>query len=28
VYVSLMHSQDLVGDASRLFDWVWDNFAW
>jgi D-alanyl-D-alanine carboxypeptidase len=28
VYVSLMHSQDLVGDCSRLFDWVWDSFAW
>jgi D-alanyl-D-alanine carboxypeptidase len=28
VYVSLMHSQDLVGDCSALFDWVWDNFAW
>ena len=24
VYVSLMHSQDLVGDCTRLFDWVWD----
>jgi hypothetical protein len=28
VYVSLMHSQDLVGDCSVLFDWVWDNFTW
>ena len=28
VYVSLMHSQDLVGDCSALFDWVWDSFAW
>jgi D-alanyl-D-alanine carboxypeptidase len=28
VYVSLMHSQDLVGDSTQLFDWVWDNFAW
>ena len=28
VYVSLMHSQDLVGDSTRLFDWVWANFAW
>jgi D-alanyl-D-alanine carboxypeptidase (penicillin-binding protein 5/6) len=28
VYVSLMHSQDLVGDCTALFDWVWDNFTW
>jgi D-alanyl-D-alanine carboxypeptidase len=28
VFVSLMHSQDLVGDCTALFDWVWDNFAW
>ena len=28
VYVSLLHSADLVGDSSALFDWVWDNFAW
>jgi D-alanyl-D-alanine carboxypeptidase len=28
VYVSLMHSQDLVGDSTALFNWVWDNFAW
>jgi D-alanyl-D-alanine carboxypeptidase len=28
VYISLMHSQDLVGDCSALFDWVWNNFAW
>jgi hypothetical protein len=28
VYISLMHSQDLVGDSSRLFDWVWASFAW
>jgi D-alanyl-D-alanine carboxypeptidase (penicillin-binding protein 5/6) len=28
VYVSLMHSQDLVGDSSALFDWVWDDFNW
>ena len=28
VYVSLMHSQDLVGDSTALFDWVWANFAW
>jgi D-alanyl-D-alanine carboxypeptidase len=28
VYVSLMHSQDLVGDCTLLFNWVWDTFAW
>ena len=28
VFVSLMHSQDLVGDCTALFDWVWDTFAW
>ena len=28
VYVSLMHSEDLVGDCSALFDWVWSNFGW
>jgi D-alanyl-D-alanine carboxypeptidase len=28
VYVSLMHSQDLVGDCTALFNWVWDTFAW
>jgi serine-type D-Ala-D-Ala carboxypeptidase (penicillin-binding protein 5/6) len=28
VYVSLLHSADLVTDSSALFDWVWDNFAW
>jgi D-alanyl-D-alanine carboxypeptidase len=28
VYVSLMHSQDLVGDSTQLFDWVWANFTW
>jgi D-alanyl-D-alanine carboxypeptidase len=28
VYVSLMHSQDLVGDCSALFDWVWNSFSW
>ena len=21
-------SQDLVGDSTRLFNWVWDTFAW
>lgn len=28
VYVSLMHSQDLVGDCTALFNWVWDQFTW
>jgi D-alanyl-D-alanine carboxypeptidase len=28
VYVSLMRSQDLSGDSTRLFDWVWRTFEW
>jgi hypothetical protein len=28
VYVSLMHSEDLVTDSIRLFDWVWANYTW
>jgi D-alanyl-D-alanine carboxypeptidase len=28
VYVSLMHSGDLVTDSIRMFDWVWDNYTW
>jgi hypothetical protein len=28
VYISLMRSQDLVGDSTRLFNWVWETFAW
>ena len=28
IYVSLMRSQDLVGDSTKLFDWVWSTFAW
>jgi hypothetical protein len=28
VYVSLMRSEDLVGDGTALFDWVWDSFTW
>ncbi|MCA1644066.1 MAG: serine hydrolase [Chloroflexi bacterium] len=28
VYISLMRSQDLVGDSTRLFNWVWDTFNW
>jgi D-alanyl-D-alanine carboxypeptidase len=28
VYISLLHSADLVSDSMQLFDWVWDNYAW
>jgi hypothetical protein len=28
VYVSLLHSANLVGDASALFDWIWDTYSW
>jgi serine-type D-Ala-D-Ala carboxypeptidase (penicillin-binding protein 5/6) len=28
VFVVLMHSDDLLGDASALFDWTWQEFAW
>jgi hypothetical protein len=28
VYVSLMHSEDLPGDSSALFNWVWNNYTW
>jgi hypothetical protein len=28
VFVSLMHSQDLPGDCTALFNWVWDSFSW
>ena len=28
VYVSLLHSGNLVADSSAMFDWVWENFAW
>jgi D-alanyl-D-alanine carboxypeptidase len=28
VFVSLMRSQDLVGDSTALFNWVWDQFTW
>ncbi len=28
VYVSLMHSADLVSDSIALFDWVWANYEW
>jgi hypothetical protein len=28
VFVSLMHSADLVSDSIQLFDWIWDNYSW
>jgi D-alanyl-D-alanine carboxypeptidase len=28
LYISLMHSADLAGDCSALFDWAWNAFAW
>lgn len=28
VYVSLMRSDNLVGDSSTLLDWVWRTFSW
>ena len=28
VFVSLMRSEDLPGDCTALFNWVWDNFTW
>jgi D-alanyl-D-alanine carboxypeptidase len=28
VYVTLMHSADLTGESSALFNWVWKTFAW
>jgi D-alanyl-D-alanine carboxypeptidase len=28
VYVSVLHSANLVADTSALFDWVWENFEW
>jgi serine-type D-Ala-D-Ala carboxypeptidase (penicillin-binding protein 5/6) len=28
VYVSIMHSEDLPGDCTALFNWVWNNFSW
>ncbi len=28
VFVSLMHSEDLVTDSQALFDWVWQSFNW
>jgi D-alanyl-D-alanine carboxypeptidase len=28
LYIGLMHSSDLAGDCTALFDWAWDAFAW
>jgi D-alanyl-D-alanine carboxypeptidase len=28
VYVVLMHSGNLTGDCTALFDWVWQHFQW
>ena len=28
VYVSIMRSDDLVGDETALLDWVWGTFRW
>ena len=28
VYVVILHSDDLLADASALFDWAFDSFAW
>ena len=28
VYVSVMHSEDLPGDCTLLFNWVWNTFSW
>jgi D-alanyl-D-alanine carboxypeptidase len=28
VFVSLMRSEDLPGDSSALFNWVWNNYSW
>lgn len=28
LYVVILHSDDLLGDASALFDWAFDSFAW
>jgi D-alanyl-D-alanine carboxypeptidase len=28
VFISLMHSEDLPGDCTALFNWVWDSFSW
>jgi D-alanyl-D-alanine carboxypeptidase len=28
VYVVVMHSDDTLADATALFDWTWQEFAW
>lgn len=28
VYVSLMRSEDLPGDSTAMFEWVWQSFQW
>jgi hypothetical protein len=28
VFVSLMRSEDLPGDSTALFNWVWDSYSW
>ena len=28
VYAVVLHSDDLLGDSTALFDWVWQSFAW
>ena len=28
VYVVVLHSDDILADASALFDWAWSVFAW
>jgi hypothetical protein len=28
LYIGLMRSEDLWGDSAKLFDWMWNNFAW
>jgi D-alanyl-D-alanine carboxypeptidase len=28
VYIGLMHSADLAGDCTALFDWAWSAFSW
>jgi D-alanyl-D-alanine carboxypeptidase len=28
VFVSLMRSEDLPGDSTALFNWVWNSFSW
>jgi D-alanyl-D-alanine carboxypeptidase len=28
VYVVVMHSDDVLGDTTALYDWVWQSFSW